>query len=104
MSTPRPHPPEFVQACESAIERLLALKDAPAMERGARLLDIRQALADIGERLAELDWEDERFAREQGALQDASSALGAIDLDRGGPQVPRYVDRIVEDLRRIATG
>ena len=104
MSEPRPHPPEFVAACESAIEQLLALKDAPAMERGPRLAAIRQALAEIGEQLEQLDWEDERFAREQGALQDAASALGAIDLDRGGPQVPRYVDRIVDDLRRIATG
>ena len=104
MSEPRPHPPEFVQACEGAIERLLALKAAGPMERGALLPAIHEALASIGERLAELDWEDERFAREQGAVQDAASALGAIALDRGGPQVPRYVDRIIDDLRRIATG
>ena len=104
MSEPRPHPPEFVQACEGAIERLLAFRAAGPMERGAQLPAIRQALASIGERLAELDWEDERYAREQGTVQDAASALGAIELDRGGPQVPRYVDRIIDDLRRIATG
>ncbi|HZG44506.1 MAG TPA: hypothetical protein VEY93_16260, partial [Longimicrobium sp.] len=98
------HPPEFVQACEGAIERLLAFRAAGPMERGAQLPAIRQALASIGERLAELDWEDERYAREQGTVQDAASALGAIELDRGGPQVPRYVDRIIDDLRRIATG
>jgi hypothetical protein len=104
MSEPRPHPPEFVQACEAAIERLLAFRAAGPMERGAQLPAIRGALASIGERLAELDWEDERYAREQGTVQDAASALGAIELDRGGPQVPRYVDRIIDDLRRIATG
>lgn len=35
---------------------------------------------------------------------DAASALQAIGRDRGGPNVPRFVDRIVADLRHMATG
>jgi hypothetical protein len=103
MTDPRPHPPELAQSCESAIERLLAFKDAGPLDRAAQLPAIRQALAAIGERLADLDWGDERYEDDLGAVQDAASALGAIELDRGGPQVPRYVDRIVDDLRRITT-
>ena len=61
-------------------------------------------LADIGLQLAELDLRTPGFADEQGTLVDAAGALAAIDLDRGGPNVPRFVDRIVADLRRIATG
>jgi hypothetical protein len=101
---PVAHPAEFVRMCEDAIARLQALKSATAMERGARLPAIRALLADIGTQLSELDIRLPGFADEQGTLTDASSALQAIDLDRGGPHVPRFVDRIIQDLRRIAPG
>jgi hypothetical protein len=106
MSEPSPaqHPSNFVQMCEDAIAQLEALKPASAMERGARLPAIRDLLTDISARLAELDLLQPGFADEQGTLTDAASALQAIDMDRGGPHVPRFVDRIVQDLRRIATG
>lgn len=102
--TPAAHPPEFVQLCQQAIGALEALKADPPMERGQRLLTIRALLADIGLQMAELDLRTPGFADEQGTLVDAASALAAIDLDRGGPNVPRFADRIIADLRRIATG
>lgn len=99
-----PHPPEFVRLCEQAIGSLEALKADPPLERGRRILEIRQLMADIGLQMAELDLRSPGFPDEQGTLVDAASALQAIDLDRGGPNVPRFVDRIVADLRRIAAG
>lgn len=90
--------------CEDAVARLEALRTATAMERGARLPGIRTLLTEIGTRMAELDLRAPGFADEQGTLTDAVSALQAIDMDRGGPHVPRFVDRIVQDLRRIAAG
>ena len=99
-----PHPPEFIRLCEQAIGALEALKADPPMERGQRLLTIRTLLADIGLQMAELDLRTPGFADEQGTLVDAASVLQAIDLDRGGPNVPRFVDRIIGDLRRIAVG
>ena len=103
-STPLPHPPEFVRLCEDAIAQLQALKDASPMERGTRLPAIRALLSEVSARMADLDLLRPGFADEQGTLTDAASALQAIDLDRGGPHVPRFVDRIVDDLRRIAAG
>ena len=104
MSEPTPvqHPAAFVRLCEEAIAQLEALKSATAMERGTRLPAVRAVLSDIGAQLAELDLRQPGFADEQGTLTDAASALQAIDMDRGGPHVPRFVDRIVQDLRRIA--
>jgi hypothetical protein len=101
---PLPHPQAFVRMCEEAIEQLEALKKAGVMERGARLPGIRDRLAEISAQVAEMDLRTPGFADEQGTLTDASSALQAIDMDRGGPHVPRFVDRIVQDLRRIAAG
>lgn len=103
-STPAEHPATFVRLCEEAIAQLEALKPASIMERGARLPAIRALLSDISAQLAEMDLLRPGFADEQGTLTDASSALQAIDMDRGGPHVPRFVDRIVQDLRRIAAG
>ena len=102
--TPAQHPAEFVRLCEDAIAQLEALKGASPMERGIRLPAIRALLADISARMADLDLLRPGFADEQGTLTDAASALQAIDMDRGGPHVPRFVDRIVQDLRRIAPG
>jgi hypothetical protein len=102
--TPPEHPAAFVRLCEDAIAQLEALKTDAPMERGTRLAAIRGLLSDIGVQMAELDLLQPGFADEQGTLTDAASALQAIDLDRGGPHVPRFVDRIVQDLRRIAAG
>lgn len=104
MSDPAAHPAAFVHLCEEAVRQLQALEGMGPMERGAALIPIRAALAEIAERMEALDWETPRYEREQAALLDAANALGAIDLDRGGPHVPRYVQRIVDDLGRIATG
>ena len=102
--TPAQHPPEFVRLCEQAIQALEGLKLATPMERGTRLPAIRELLGEISGHLADLDLRLPGFPDEQGTLTDAASALQAIDMDRGGPHVPRFVDRIVADLRRIATG
>ncbi|HEX2211589.1 MAG TPA: hypothetical protein VHG93_28135 [Longimicrobium sp.] len=102
--TSSPHPPEFVRLCEQAIGELEALKADPPMQRGPRLLTIRALMADIGLQLAELDLRTPGFGDEQGTLVDAVSALQAVDLDRGGPNVPRFADRIIADLRSIAGG
>ena len=102
--TPTAHPPEFVRLCEQAIQALEALKTDEPTQRGARLLTIRALLADIGLQMAELDLRTPGFGAEQGTLVDAASKLQAIDLDRGGPHVPRFADQMIADLRRIATG
>jgi hypothetical protein len=101
---PSPHPPEFVHLCEQAVQALEALKTDGPLDRGARLLAIRALLADIALQMAELDLRTPGFGDEQGTLVDAASKLQAIDLDRGGPHVPRFTDQIIADLRRIATG
>jgi hypothetical protein len=98
------HPAAFTRLCNEAVTRLEELANAGPLDRGARIAAIRAALAGIAEQMAALDWEEPRFEREQAALLDAASALSAIDLDRGGPHVPRYAQRIADDLRRIATG
>lgn len=98
------HPPEFVRLCEHAIALFTGLKDATARERAARIPEIRGVLAEIDRQVTELDLRSPGFAQEQGRLADASSALQSIDLDRGGPGVPRFVDRAVADLRRVAAG
>jgi hypothetical protein len=95
------HPPELVRLCEEAAERLQSLRDADAAERGARIPAIRALLERIGAMLEALDLRAADFPEEQGALVDAWSALQSIDLDRGGPHVPRFVDRAVADVQRL---
>lgn len=101
MTDPPPRPAELARLCADAIAQLEALKAASPMERGTRLGAVRALLADLGTALAEADLLRPEFADEQAILTDAASALQAIDLDRGGPHVPRFVDRIIQDLRRI---
>ena len=100
--TPPHHPPALVRLCEDAITQLEALKTASAGERGRRLSEIRDRLSEVSAQIAELDLLHPGFAEEQATLTDAASALQAIDLDRGGPHVPRFADRMIQDLRRIA--
>ncbi|HEX8690918.1 MAG TPA: hypothetical protein VF746_00645 [Longimicrobium sp.] len=97
------HPPEFRRLCGQAIERFHALAAAAdPLERGALIPELRGLLARIDEQIEELDLRAPGFAREQGLLVDASSALQSIDLDRGGPHAARYAERAIADLRRVA--
>jgi len=96
------HPPEFKRLCEEAVEGFRALAAAELMERGRMIPGLREMLARIDEQVEEMDIRDPAFAREQGLLVDASSALQSIDLDRGGPHVERYVERAIADIRRVA--
>ncbi|MFL5538590.1 MAG: hypothetical protein ACJ8J0_06330 [Longimicrobiaceae bacterium] len=99
---PLQHPPEFRRLCGEAVEAFRALAAAEPMERGRMIPGLREMLARIDEQVDELDILDPGFAREQGLLVDASSALQSIDLDRGGPHVERYVERAIADIRRVA--
>jgi len=99
---PLRHPPEFKRLCEEAVEGFRALAAAELMERGRMIPGLREMLARIDEQIEEMDIRDPGFAREQGLLVDASSALQSIDLDRGGPHVERYVERAIADIRRVA--
>lgn len=104
MSDPAPvhHPPELHRLCQEAIDAFRALPAADLHERGAKIPAIRALLERIDQWVEETDLLDPAFAREQGWLVDASSALQSIDLDRGGPHVERYVERAAADLRRVA--
>ncbi len=65
--------------------------------------EIRALLARIDEWIDEQDIAaTSAFAREQGLLVNASSALQSIDLDRGGPHVRRYVERAIADIQQVA--
>ena len=100
--TPVQHPPEFRRLCDEAVERFRALAAADPFDRGRLIAPLRELLARIDEQVDELDIRDPGFAREQGLLVDAASALQSIDLDRGGPHVGRYVERAIADIRRVA--
>ncbi|HEX8244426.1 MAG TPA: hypothetical protein VF541_13050 [Longimicrobium sp.] len=99
---PVQHPAEFRHLCAEAAERFRALGAADASERGRMIPELRALLARIDEQVDELDIALPGFAREQGLLVDASSALQSIDLDRGGPHVPRYIARAIADIERVA--
>ena len=100
----RPHPPEFRQLCEQAIEGFRALPAADLSRRGALAAELRGLLARIELRMEELDLRTPAFADEQGLVLNAASALQSIDLDRGGPHVARLAERAADDLRRLADG
>jgi hypothetical protein len=104
MSDPAPisHPAEFRRLCDEAVERFRALAAAEPMERGRMVPQVRALLARIDEWIDESDIALPGFAREQGLLSDAASALQSIDMDRGGPHVPRYVERAIADIQRFA--
>ena len=97
-----PHPEAFHRLCDDAIERFRALGAADSSARGPLVRELGALLARIDEQIEELDIRAPGFAREQGLLIDASSALQSIDLDRGGPHVARYVERAIADIRRVS--
>lgn len=99
---PLEHPAEIRALCDEAVAAFRALADAEPGARGALVPPIRALLARIDAAVEEADLRHPDFAREQGWLVDASSALQSIDLDRGGPHVARFVERAVADLRRVA--
>jgi hypothetical protein len=99
---PLQHPPAFRRLCDEAVEAFRALAAAEPFDRGRLIPGLRVMLTRIDEQVDELDIRDPGFAREQGLLVDASSALQSIDLDRGGPHVERYVERAIADIRRVA--
>jgi hypothetical protein len=97
------HTAEFRRLCDDAIQRFRALSAAEPMERGRLIPGIRDVLSRIDEWIDEQDiGATAAFAREQALLGNASSALQSIDLDRGGPHVPRYVDRAIADIQQVA--
>lgn len=96
------HPPEFRRLCDQAVERFRALAAADAHARGEMLPELRDLLGRIDQQIDELDIRKPGFAHEQGLLVDASTALQSIALDRGGPHVPRYVERAIADIRRVS--
>ena len=100
--SPPQHPAEFRRLCAEAVERFRALAAAGAFERGRMIPELRGLLARIDEQVDELDIALPGFAREQGLLVDASTALQSIDLDRGGPHVQRYVERAIADIERVS--
>ena len=100
--TPAPHPPGFRRLCAQAVEGFRALGAAEPAERGRMIPALRELLERIDQQVDELDITLPGFAREQGWLVDASSALQSIDLDRGGPHVPRYVARAIADIERVS--
>ncbi|HSU13154.1 hypothetical protein [Longimicrobium sp.] len=100
--SPPPHPPAFRRLCAEAVEGFRALAAADAGDRGRMIPALRELLARIDQQVDELDIALPGFAREQGWLVDASSALQSIDLDRGGPHVPRYVARAIADIERVS--
>ena len=100
--TPLQHPPEFRRLCDEAVEGFRALAAAGPFDRAPLIPPLRELLMRIDEQIEELDIRDPGFAREQGLLVDAASALQSIDLDRGGPHVERYVERAIADIRRVA--
>ena len=99
---PLHHPPGFQRLCDEAVERFRALAAAGPFERGALVPPLRALLQRIDDQIDEMDIREPGFAQEQGLLVDAATALQSIDLDRGGPHVPRYVERAIADIRRVA--
>jgi hypothetical protein len=100
----RPHPPEFIALCRHAAELLDSVPGLPLTERGERLRQAHAAVEQIDRRLKELDLDrgDPHFSEEQGDLIAVASALQALELDRGGPNVRRYVDRAITAIRHVA--
>lgn len=98
------HPPEFRALCREAASLFESLPSATQEERTRRLPEIRRLLERIHQQAEALDLRAPGFATEQGLLVDASSALQSIDIDRGGPRVPHWVERAVADLRRLEGG
>ena len=96
------HPAEFRRLCAEAVERFRALESAAAGERGRMIPELRALLQRIDDWIEERDITEPGFAREQGLLIDASSALQSIDMDRGGPHVHRFVERAIADIQRVA--
>jgi hypothetical protein len=100
--SPVQHPAEFRRLCAQAVDAFRALAAAEPSTRGAMVRELRALLARIDQQVDEMDITLPAFAREQGWLVDASSALESIDLDRGGPHVARYADRAIADIQRVS--
>jgi hypothetical protein len=97
-----PHPASFRELCGRAVQVLEQLKAAGPTERTELLRQAQDAMRQIDGQVKSLDLGDPAFNDEQGDLIAASSALQAIELDRGGPKVPKYVDTAIEHIRRMA--
>jgi len=98
---PLRHPADFRRLCEHAVERFRALAAATPHDRGELVAELGALLVRIDEQVDDMDLLEPGFAREQGFLADASSALQSIGMDRGGPHVERYVQRAIADLQRV---
>jgi hypothetical protein len=98
-----PHPQAFRELCRRAIDLLESLKAASPTERTGLLRQAQEAMREIDAQVKSLDLGDPTFNDEQGDLIAAASALQAIELDRGGPRVPRYVDTAIEAIRHVSS-
>lgn len=96
------HPPSLRALCERAIRALRAIEAAPPTERAAPLRAASTAMRELDSEVKRLDLGKALFNDEQGDLIAAASALAAIELDRAGPRVPRYIETAAEALERIA--
>jgi hypothetical protein len=98
----QPHPADFRELCQRAVAVLQDLKAAGPTDRTPLLLQAQDALRDIDQQVKTLDLGDPAFNDEQGDVMAASSALQAIELDRGGPKVGKYADQAIEAIERLA--
>jgi hypothetical protein len=96
------HPEAFRELCRRAIDLLEQLKAAPATERTDTLRQAQSAMREIDAQVKSLDLGDPTFNDEQGDLIAASSALQAIELDRGGPRVAKYADTAIAAIRHVS--
>jgi hypothetical protein len=79
------------------------LKAAAATERTALLRQAQDAMREIDAQVKSLDLGDPTFNDEQGDLIAASSALQAIELDRGGPRVAKYADTAIAAIHHVSS-
>jgi hypothetical protein len=97
-----PHPQPFRALCGRAVDALERLKAAAPTDRTALLREAQAAMSEIDRQVKSMDLGDPTFNDEQGDLIAASSALQALELDRGGPKASKYADTAIDAIRRVS--